>query len=170
MVSTSYYKRHTACLDNTSTCASPQQFHVRTSVYLVSDDSANCANVQSLSDSNTKQLALDCAHSIRWFNHSSIDSAYTSASMACALVIVWKLNSIECIEYLHSVVYRSCTLGVQLRGSIRASIRCTVVHAYRDTLYAQSLALARKGFASVKKLCAKKFREVLRQYPKFLFR
>jgi hypothetical protein len=57
-------------------------------VYVESSDSANCAKVQCASVSKTNRLACGCAASMPFVVNSSIDSAYTRASMATSLVIV----------------------------------------------------------------------------------
>ena len=85
-------------------------------VYAESSDSANCAKVQCASVSKTNRLACGCVASMPFEVNSSIDSAYTRASIACVLVTVVKLNlSVYTvfIQYLHSVR----TVSAQLRGS-----------------------------------------------------
>ena len=137
----------------------------------MSRHSANCANVQCESDSNTSESSVGWKHFILLLTNSSIDSACTSASIATELVIVWKLNlsvcsqaSIGSIQYL-TVVH---TVVLQLRGSVLYSIYEQAHTRFRYYIRSSVTCFlllcsvsSEKGSTVYKKLCAKKFGEVL---------
>ena len=130
--------------------------YCRATVYLEFPDSINWAIVQSRSDVNSNRSWLGWVHSILLCTNKSIDSAYTSASIACVFVTGVKSSSSVRIQLFNHARIEHLHIYYSRRYVQRAKALQLVDHSLWYATLKDKRVLSPKGFYEIKKNCAQK--------------